>query len=576
MNAYQCIAEDVRLGKDVRLSKFVNLYGCSVGDGTKIGAFVEIQKNARVGRNCKISSHSFICEGVEIEDNVFIGHGVIFTNDRYPRATNADGSMQTDADWRVEHTRIGKGASIGSGAKILSNLTVGENAIVGAGSVVTRDVPANAVVAGNPARILRFTSIAAESTQPGPIPFLDLVTPHRELELELVEAFRKCLRTASFVGGSPVEEFETAFAAFCDVPHAVALNSGTDALRFALMACGVQAGDVVLTVPHTFIATTEAISQAGALPEFVDIDEGTYNLSVSALQSYLKTQCARDERGRVISIRSGRPVKAIVPVHLYGQMADMDAILGMAEEYGLSVIEDACQAHGAEYFSARHNRWIKAGSMGRAAAFSFYPGKNLGALGEGGAATTHDPEVAARIRLLRDHGQAKKYYHDIEGYNGRLDAIQTAFLSAKLPHLASWNAQRRERALAYNRLLADAPNIVLPIHPAWSRAVYHLYVIRVQDRDGLIDHLKNAGIGTGIHYPIPLHLQKAYAAMNYERGAFPVTERVATEIVSLPMYPQLSPAQQARVVAEVLAFCRKSTPDLPPATPKLEAAAGAL
>lgn len=577
MNTYQCIAEDVRLGKDVRLSKFINLYGCSVGDGTKIGSFVEIQKNASVGRNCKISSHSFICEGVEIEDRVFIGHGVVFINDRYPRATNADGSLQTEADWTVEHTRICNGASIGSGAKILSNLTVGENAVVGAGSVVTKDVPANAIVAGNPARILRYTGDQMDTEQPpAPVPFLDLVTPHRELEAELVAAFRRCLRTASFVGGSPVEEFEAAFAAFCDVPHSVALNSGTDALRFALMACGVHAGEVVLTVPHTFIATTEAISQAGALPEFVEIDEGTYNMSVGALENYLKTQCARDDGGRVISMRSGRPVTAIVPVHLYGQMADMDAILGVAEAYGLTVIEDACQAHGAEYFSARNNRWMKAGSMGRAAAFSFYPGKNLGALGEGGAATTRDAEVAARIKLLRDHGQAKKYYHDIEGYNGRLDAVQTAFLSVKLPHLAEWNAQRRERALVYNRLLAEAPGVGLPMEPVWSKAVYHLYVIRVQDRDGLIEHLKNAGIGTGIHYPIPLHLQKAYAAMNYGRDAFPVTERAAAEIVSLPMYPQLTAAQQARVVAEVRAFCRKGSAESRPAAPALKAAAGSL
>lgn len=559
MNSYQCIADDVRLGEGVRLSKFINLYGCSVADGTKIGAFVEIQKNASVGKNCKISSHTFICEGVEIEDNVFIGHGVVFINDRYPRATNPDGSLQTEADWTVEHTIIRKGASIGSGVKILSNVTVGENAIVGAGSVVTKDVPANAVVAGNPARVLRFIAHPApQQQQPAFIPFLDLVTPHRELEQELVDAFRKCLRTASFVGGSPVEEFETAFAAFCDADHAVALNSGTDALRFALMACGVQQGDVVLTVPHTFIATTEAISQAGALPEFIDIDEATYNMSIAALEQYLKTGCTRDKAGKLVSLRSGRPVTAIVPVHLYGQMADMDPILRLAEEYGLLVVEDACQAHGAEYFSARQNRWIKAGSVGRAAAFSFYPGKNLGALGEGGAATTSDPSIAARIKLLRDHGQAKKYYHDIEGYNGRLDTIQTAFLSAKLPHLAGWNQKRRERAEAYNRLLADVSGIVLPVQPSGFRSVYHLYVIRVKDRDGLMEHLKQAGVGTGIHYPIPLHLQKAYASMNYAHGAFPATERVAEEIVSLPMYPQLTAEQQARVVAGIKSFCQQN------------------
>jgi dTDP-4-amino-4,6-dideoxygalactose transaminase len=552
MNTYNCIADDVRLGEGVRLSKFINLYGCAIGDGTKIGAFVEIQKNATVGRNCKVSSHSFLCEGVEIEDNVFIGHGVMFTNDRYPRATNADGSMQTEADWAVERTRIKKGASIGSGATLLSGVTVGENAIVGAGSTVTKDVPANAIVAGNPARIMRV--IEPEPSAAAPIPFLDLITPHLELEQELVSAFRGCLRTASFVGGSPVHDFEKAFAEFCHTEHAVAVNSGTDALRFALMACGIQQGDVVLTVPNTFIATGEAISQAGALPEFVDIDEGTYNMSVEALETYLKVHCTRDANGRLISLRSRRPVTAIVPVHLYGQMADMDGILRLADANGLMVVEDACQAHGAEYFSERHNKWIRAGSMGRAAAFSFYPGKNLGALGEGGAATTNDGAIAARMRLLRDHGQAKKYYHDIEGYNGRLDTIQAAFLAAKLPHLEGWNARRRELAASYNRMLAGDPTVLTPVESSGSRGVFHLYVVRVADRDGMMEHLKQAGIGTGIHYPIPLHQQKAYAGMAYGAAAFPVTERIAPEILSLPMFPQLTAAQQMRVVETVRSF----------------------
>ena len=554
MSNLNSIAGDVRMGKNVRLSKFINLYGCAIGDGTKIGAFVEIQKGATVGVNCKISSHSFICEGVEIEDNVFIGHGVTFINDRYPRATNADGSLQTEADWKVEHTRICKGASVGSGATILSNVTVGEGAIVGAGSVVTRDVPAHAVVAGNPARVTRMLQQAEEKTA---IPFLDLVTPHVDMEQELVEAFRQCLRTASFVGGSRVQEFEKAFATFCRTEHAVAVNSGTDALRFALMACGAGAGDVVVTVPNTFIATTEAISQAGALPEFVDADERSGNMSVAALENYLKTQCTRDSVGKVTSLRSGRSVTAIVPVHLYGQMADMDGILRLAEEFGLTVVEDACQAHGAEYFSRRRNAWMRAGSMGHAAAFSFYPGKNLGALGEGGAATTNDGEVARRIALLRDHGQAKKYYHDIEGYNGRLDTIQCAFLHAKLPYLEEWNAQRRKRAAEYERLLMGVQGIVLPWEPADSRGVYHLYVIRVSDRDGLIEHLKQAGIGSGIHYPIPVHMQKAYESMGYGKGAFPVSERAAEQIVSLPMFPQLTAAQQWRIAEEIQAFLRQ-------------------
>jgi dTDP-4-amino-4,6-dideoxygalactose transaminase len=351
-----------------------------------------------------------------------------------------------------------------------------------------------------------------------------------------------------------VEDFEKDFAAFCGASHSVAVSSGTDALRFAIMACGVEPGDAVVTVPHTFIATTEAISQAGAAPEFVDIDEHTYNMSFEMLRQFLEEQCTRDESGRLLSLRSGRPVTAIVPVHLYGQMADMDPILRLAGKYGLTVIEDACQAHGAEYFSKRLKRWMKAGSMGRAAAFSFYPGKNLGACGEAGAMTTNDTGVADKVKMLRDHGQVKKYYHDVEGYNGRLDAIQAGLLHAKLAHLAKWNAKRRDRAVEYNQLLAGNDAVSLPCEPSWSNAVYHLYVIRTRDRDGLMSHLKAAGIGTGIHYPIPLHLQKAYSSLNYSPGDFPVSERASAEIVSLPMFPQLQSAQQARVADEIMAF----------------------
>ena len=389
------------------------------------------------------------------------------------------------------------------------------------------------------------------------IPFLDLVTPHVELEAELTAVFQQTIRSAGFIGGAMVENFEKAFAAFCDTQHSVAVNSGTDALRFALMAAGVRAGDVVVTVPHTFIATTEAISQAGALPEFVDIDEQTYNMDPAKLQEYLEQKCTKDAAGKLISRRSGRPVTAIVPVHLYGQMADMDAILDLASRFNLVVVEDACQAHGAQYFSRKQNRWLKAGSIGRAAAFSFYPGKNLGACGEAGAVTTNDAGIAAEVKMIRDHGQAKKYYHDVEGYNGRLDAMQAGFLDIKLKHLARWNEQRRERATEYGRLFKSAGNPVgTPCEPSWSRAVYHLYVVRTDDREGLMAYLKDRGIGTGIHYPIPLHLQKAYHALNYKQGDFPVTERAAAAIVSLPMFPNLTESQQARVVEGVQSFVR--------------------
>jgi dTDP-4-amino-4,6-dideoxygalactose transaminase len=393
----------------------------------------------------------------------------------------------------------------------------------------------------------------------------------------LIEVFRKALHTAGFIGGAMVEEFEKDFAAFCETSHAVAVSSGTDALRFALMAGGVKPGDVVITVPNTFIATSEAISQAGALPEFVDVEERTYNLDPAKLAEYLETQCAPNATGALISRRSRRPVSAVVPVHLYGQMADMDPILELAERYQLIVIEDACQAHGAEYLSRKHNCWMKAGSVGRAAAFSFYPGKNLGACGEAGAATTCDPAIAKTMKMLRDHGQAAKYYHDSEGYNGRMDAIQAGLLHAKLPHLEKWNARRRERAAEYNQLLASVEGaVVLPRESSNSRAVYHLYVVGVAERDGLMDHLKQVGIGTGIHYPIPLHLQKAYAALHYRKGDFPVTEKAAGHILSLPMFPQLTNEQQAHVAEEITRFVAASSrKPVESASPSLAAMRGA-
>jgi dTDP-4-amino-4,6-dideoxygalactose transaminase len=388
------------------------------------------------------------------------------------------------------------------------------------------------------------------------VPFLDLVTPHQELEQELLEVVKKAFRNAGFIGGPMVEEFEKEFATFCAAKYCVGVNSGTDALRFALMAVGTKPGEIIITVPHTFIATTEAITQAGAQIAFVDIHERTYTLDPKKLREYLETRCAWNSSSKeLIDCSSKKRVAGIVPVHLYGQMADMDPILELAERYNLFVIEDACQAHGAEYFSKKVNAWRTAGSMGVAAAFSFYPGKNLGACGEGGAITTNDGRLADRMKMIRDHGQAKKYYHDIEGYNGRLDSIQAGWLSVKLRHLAKWNASRWNLAQRYHELFADLKDsVVLPVEASWTRGVYHLYVVRVQDREALQARLGEAGIGTGIHYPIPLHQQKAYQYLGYRTGDFPVTERVAREIVSLPMFPQLSHSQQDEVITAVKEF----------------------
>jgi dTDP-4-amino-4,6-dideoxygalactose transaminase len=277
------------------------------------------------------------------------------------------------------------------------------------------------------------------------------------------------------------------------------------------------------------------------------------------LREYLEVGCYVDaDTGNAIDRRLEKRVVAVVPVHLYGQPADMDPILDLAERYNLIVVEDACQAHGAEYFSMRESRWKKAGSMGVAAAFSFYPGKNLGACGEAGAVTTNDPELAHKIRMLRDHGQARKYYHDIEGYNGRLDAIQAGILRVKLPKLAEWNASRQESARQYSELFQSTPHVVCPYEPTWAKAVYHLYVVRVADRRGLQQHLADAQIGTGIHYPVPLHLQKAYVRLGYAPGDFPLAEHIACEILSLPMFPGLKGEQRSRVAKSLLAQVAKA------------------
>jgi dTDP-4-amino-4,6-dideoxygalactose transaminase len=387
------------------------------------------------------------------------------------------------------------------------------------------------------------------------IPFLDLVTLHKELEEELLSTLRDTLRTAGFVGGPNVEEFEREFARFCDASHCVGVASGTDAVRFALTAAGVKPGDVVVTVPHTFIATTEAISQAGARPDFVDIDERTYCIDPRKLEEYLERHCSVDAKtGKLINRKLQAPVTAVVPVHIYGQMADMDPILDLARKYNLVVVEDACQAHGAEYHSKTANTWRKAGSLGHAAAFSFYPGKNLGACGEAGAVTTNNEAMARTMRILRDHGQAQKYYHQIEGYNGRLDALQAGFLTIKLRHLADWNRKRLEAAKHYDQAFAAVDGVVAPFCPDSARSVYHLYVIRLRERDALQKRLAKSGIGTGIHYPVPLHLQEAYRDLQYPTGSFPICERVASEILSLPMYPQIRTDQIQRVVGEVAAF----------------------
>ena len=362
------------------------------------------------------------------------------------------------------------------------------------------------------------------------VPFIDLQAQYKTIAPQIDAAIAEVVHTGNFILGKQVTQFEQAFARFCEADHAIGVDCGTSALELALRAYGVGPGDEVITTANTYIATAFAASHTGATPILVDVDPVTYNMVPELFE-------------RVITPRS----KVVIPVHLYGQPADMDAILEIARRHHLIVIEDACQAHGARYKGRR------VGSLGDAAAFSFYPAKNLGAYGDGGMVVTSDPEIAEKVRMLRFEGQSQKYYHDIKGYNHLLDTIQAAVLMVKLPHLDEWNQARRAHAAQYDRLLADS-GVVTPKIASYAESVYHLYIIRVSERDQLQAFLKEKRIFTGIHYPIPIHLQKAYSELGYKPGNFPVTDKIAGEILSLPMYAELADEQIAEVAETIKAF----------------------
>jgi dTDP-4-amino-4,6-dideoxygalactose transaminase len=390
------------------------------------------------------------------------------------------------------------------------------------------------------------------------IPFMDLKKHHKERDFEYLEIFRNVLHSAHFINGQAVTDFESKFAQYCGTKFAIGVGSGTDALRFSLMSIGVQTGDIVITVPNTFIATTEAITQAGAQPDFVDIDADTMCMSCEKLNEYLEDRCFVDDlTGETINKSFGKTVRAVIPVHLFGQMVNMDCINKIAEKYNISIIEDACQAHGAQYYSKLSNKIIRAGGYSSSGSFSFYPGKNLGACGEAGAITTDDENIMNTVRMLRDHGQVEKYNHEIEGYNGRLDTIQAAILITKLKYLDGWNNERKRLAKVYNDELSGIDEITLPFVPEWSNPVYHLYVIRVKKRDNLKTFLFENGIETALHYPIPLHLQKAYQYLGYSRGIFPISEQCADTLLSIPLHPWLTESEQLSVVEEIKRYFKK-------------------
>jgi dTDP-4-amino-4,6-dideoxygalactose transaminase len=360
------------------------------------------------------------------------------------------------------------------------------------------------------------------------IPFLDLKAQYQSIKPEIDAAVLGVLESTQFVLGDRVAAFERDFAAYCQTGEAVAVNTGTSALHLALLALGVGRGDEVITVPFTFVASVASICYTGATPVFVDIDPRSFTMDVNQLE-------------RAITPRT----KAIIPVHLYGQMADMTPILEIANRHGIRVIEDAAQAHGAEY----HGR--RAGSMGALGCYSFYPGKNLGAYGEGGAVVTSDPALAKTVRMLRDWGQAKRYHHVLKGFNYRMEGIQGAVLGVKMKYIEGWTEARRARARQYDRLLAGSTAVRAPEQLEGRRHVYHIYAVRSADRDGLQRQLLAEGVQTGLHYPIPVHLQEAHADLGYKAGDFPESEAAAREVLSLPMFPEMTATQVEQVVAAV-------------------------
>jgi dTDP-4-amino-4,6-dideoxygalactose transaminase len=372
------------------------------------------------------------------------------------------------------------------------------------------------------------------------IPLVDLKAQYAGIKQEIDGAVHRVLDETDFINGSAVAEFEKSFAAYCGTRSAVGLANGTDALQLSLLALGIGHGDEVITAVNTFIATSEAISATGARPVFVDNDARTYTIDVTRIEEKITPR-----------------TRAIIPIHLYGQPAAMDVVNEIAGRHNLAVIEDAAQAHGASF------KGKTVGTLGRLACFSFYPGKNLGAYGDAGAIASNDEALANKVRMLANHGRLKKYEHEIEGYNSRLDTLQAAILSVKLRHLQSWTEKRQQHAAAYTKLLAGATEIVTPfVHPDASH-VYHLYVVRVQQRERVQQALKEAGIATGIHYPIPLHLQPAYKHLGIPAGSFPVAERFANEILSLPMYPELTADQIVFICDVLMKACQSSTASKP-------------
>jgi dTDP-4-amino-4,6-dideoxygalactose transaminase/acetyltransferase-like isoleucine patch superfamily enzyme len=557
--------------------------GATLGPGTRVYHFVHVSADARVGARCVLGQGVFVgrgvvigdgvklqngvsvFEGVELADDVFVGPGAVFTNVLEPRAF-----IERKHEFRA--TRVGRGATIGAGAVIVCGHDVGEHAFVGAGAVVTRDVAPHALVVGNPARRIAWVSRAGrrlaegpdprcpetgerylvdgercrlageEEPSPGasaPIPMLDLAAQHAPLAAELTRAFERVLAHGELVLGREVAALEESLASVVGVEHAIGVSSGSDALLVTLMALDVGPGDEVITTPFSFFATAGSIARLGARPVFVDLEPGTFLLDLARVEAALTPR-----------------TRAIVPVHLFGEVCFSTALRALSEARGVPIVEDAAQALGAWSSEGR------SGALGRAGCFSFFPSKNLGALGDGGLVTTDDAALAERVRALRSHGARRKHEHDELGGNFRLDALQAALLAVKLPHLERWTRARRANAARYAELFEAArlPPSSLRLPSRAPGHAYHHYVVRTPRRDELRAHLSAVGITSEVYYPTPLPLQPALSALGCSPGAFPQAERAAREALALPVFPELGEERLRRVAREVLACLGRSPP----------------
>ncbi len=385
------------------------------------------------------------------------------------------------------------------------------------------------------------------------VPYLDLKRQYVTIKDEINNAIQSTIDSCAFVAGDKVKKFEENFAAYCGTKYAIGVSCGTSALYVALRTLAIGKGDIVVTVPYTFIATVEAITMTGARPVFIDIEKDSYNISIAKLIQYIEKSCTRNASDNtLVDKQTGLRVRAIIPVHLYGQMSDMDEIMAIAQEYNLLVLEDAAQAHGAVYKNQ------KAGTIGKIGIFSFYPSKNLGAFGQGGAVLTSDERIAERTRQFINHGQTGKYAHAFEGWNFKMDGFQAAILDTKLKHLDAWNQARQKNAEQYRGLLSGLDGIVLPANMPDRDHVYHLFVIRVEDRPSLQGYLEQQGIGFTIAYPVPLHMQGAYKHLGYAQGDFPNAEKCAEGVIALPIFPELTEKEITQVGATIKAWVQST------------------